>query len=214
MDSMEIDTSKPWYVEQKSFDYHFEGYSSGHKVKKIMPVQIKLVNDSDRCKNRIGSIIKFESSYERLWLNDWQDWFLTKRDKNKKRKRIKWKPLYCSNQYGIIANSYKRIKSKSYGCVYSDYGRKIILLTGPRIGAVRTVYMQSPYSLFCPFENIPKLKRLKLPYKTKSNNVFLDDLNINKISSEVINQLGVTEQARRKFVNILYENLVRLGYVR
>lgn len=208
-----IDTSSPWYIEEDKFDYFYTVRHGSERVRKIMPVEIKLVEDSNRSLNRIGTIVKLNSSFTRPYFNDWQEWFLSKRDKDKKKKRIPWKPLYCSNQYAIIANSYKRVKDKGY-CTFSDYGKIIILLSGPKIGKCKKLYMTSPYDRICSFDKIPNLKRLKLPYISKDGKVFINDFCINDLASTIIQELGTGKEARIKFVNMLYENLVRLEYVK
>jgi hypothetical protein len=209
----EIDTSSPWYIEERKFDYHYEATYHNKRIKRVLPIEIKLVKDSDRSLNRIGTIVKLNSSFRKPYFNDWQEWFLTKRDKNKKKRRIPWRPLYCSEQYAIIANCYKRVKDKGWH-TFSDYGKIVILLTGSKIGRVKKLYMQSPYDRICSFDEIPNLTRLKKPFRSSKKNVFLEDLCINDLASTIIQELGTGREARVKFVNILYENLVRLGYVK
>lgn len=204
MGLMEEDISKPWHIEERK-DYFDKDPEFSHTT--------ELVKDSTRSRNRIGSIVKINSSFRSTHFNDWQEWFLTKHDKRKKRTKIPWAPLYCSNEYGIIVNRYRIVKHKGYS-VFKDYGIVIMMITGPKIGKVKRFYMSTPYKIFCKFENIPKLKKIKKPYQTIDYNVVLNDFNINKLASSIIDEFGVGDEARKVFVSSIYDNLVRLKYVK
>jgi len=73
--------------------------------------------------------------------------------------------------------------------------------------------MATPYKIFCKFEDIPKLKKIKKPYQVIDNKVILNGFNINDLASNMINEFGVEEKARRIFVNKIYEEFARLKYV-
>ena len=208
MDLMEGDTSKPWYIEVRKTSYDSENYPHGAEFS----YATELVKDSTKSRNRIGNIVKINSSFRKKNFNDWREWFLTRYDKRKRRVKIPWAPLYCSNEYGIIVNRYRIVKHKGY-ISFKDYGIVIMMITGPKIGRVKRFYMVTPYKIFCKFEDIPKLKKIKKPYQTINDKVTLSDFNINNLSSSIINEFGVGEEARRTFVNKIYEEFVRLKYV-
>jgi len=208
MDLMDVDTSKPWYVEERKDTYSNKDYPADVEFSHA----IELVKDSTKSRNRIGNIVKINSSFRKKTFDDWKEWFLTKYDKRKRRTKIPWAPLYCSNEYGVIVNRYRIVKHKGY-VTFRDYGIIIMMISGPKIGRVKRFYMATPYKIFCKFEDIPKLKKIKKPYQVIDNKVILNGFNINDLASNMINEFGVEEKARRIFVNKIYEEFARLKYV-
>jgi hypothetical protein len=213
MVSMETDISKPWYIREDDFDYMARS-SRCPDVEIPAQCKIRLVKDSKRCINRLASIVKLDSCWRRIYNNDWRDWFLDENDKDKSQyKKIPNIPKYCSEEYGLVVNKYKKIKIKS-GTKFYDYGLIVMMLTGSKVGRVKSFYMTSPFIKVCDFNNIPKLRKLKEPFKYVKGNLCLQDLNITKLSKDIRNEYGIEEEARRRFINILHENLVRLEYVK
>ena len=111
------------------------------------------VSDNKQLYYRKGQVVKFGCGFRTYWASGWENWFLTEKEKLKRRPPDRKIPVYARDQYAIILNRYKWIKHKEM--VYIDYGTIIMMLTGDRAGHIRRYYAQSP-----PFQKVSSY-----PYK-------------------------------------------------
>jgi hypothetical protein len=209
MDLMDVDTSevKPWHIIEGTIEYTGRGYSRGVFCETEVVCTTEVLKESKRLKYRVGDIIKFRSSYHMPRKNpDWKDWFLTKTDKKKMKVKNPADPIYCSSQYAVIVNKYKKIKKKNKCCTYQDYGVLAMMLTGPNIGRVRNMYMKCPFTVVCKFQDIPNLKKLKKPFKNINGNLFYSDiLNLTMLNKQILETFGVTDESRKYFIDKIHK---------
>lgn len=208
MDLTDVDTSevKPWNVLEDTIEYISNGYSRGVRCKMEVVCTTKVLHDSKRLKNKLGDIVKFRSSYHMPRHDpNWKDWFLTKTDKKKMKVKNPADPIYCSSQYGIIVNKYKKIKVKNEYATYQDYGVMVMMLTGSQIGRVRNLYMKCPFNILCRFEGIPNLRKLKKPFNNINGNLFYRNLNMTSLVRTLVKENGASEESRKYFIDKVYK---------
>jgi hypothetical protein len=207
MDLTDVDTSevKPWHIIEGTIEYTARGYSRGVICNTEVICTTQVLKESKILKYRVGDIIKFRSSYHMPRHDqDWKDWFLTKADKKKMKVKNPADPIYCSSQYAVIVNKYKKIKNKNRCWVYQDYGVLAMMLTGANIGRIRNMYMKCPFTVVCNFQGIPNLKKLKKPFNNINGNLYYGNLNITSLTRTLIKENGVSEESRKYFIDKIY----------
>jgi hypothetical protein len=210
MDLMDVDTSevKPWHIVEDTIEYTSKGYSRGVLCDTEVVCTTKVLQESKRLKYRIGDIIKFRSSYHMPRHDaDWKDWFLTKADKKKMKVKNPADPIYCSSQYAVIVNKYKKVKYKNRCWTYQDYGVLAMMLTGDNIGRVRNMYMKCPFTVVCKFQGIPNLKKLKKPFININGSLHYMKLNIASLTRTLLKENGATDESRKYFIDKIHKEI-------
>lgn len=190
---------KPW--EHKSYSDIYMGHCWGRKSTKPHKRTYETVKDSARLYLRKGDIVRFGSGYYEHFLTGWPEWFLVGREDKKKYWQRDATPFYAQNQYAIVVNRYKWIKHKYLK--FTDYGVIIMMITGPQIGRIRKFYTNKPFKIkSCyPYNKIKgRYIKLKKPFKTIKDNLFLPGFNITSFINKLEKKFGDTEEARDLFL--------------
>jgi hypothetical protein len=99
--------------------------------------------DNKKLYYRKGQVVKFGCGFNHYWpRNNWEEWFLTEKEKLKRRPPNKEIPVYARDEYAVVLNRYKWIKQKSR--IYQDYGTIVMMITGTHAGHIRKYYVKSP----------------------------------------------------------------------
>jgi hypothetical protein len=192
---------KPW-EHDKPYSDEYEGFNWRLRKSYIYKRVYHTVRDSSRLNLRKGDIIKFGSGYNE-YLSGWPEWFLMSREDKKKFWRRNITPFYAQNQYAIVMNRYVWKKFKRW-MAYSDYGVIIMMITGPQIGHIRKYYTNRPFKIKSSYPHNEKIKgrfiKMKKPFKTINDNLFLPDFNITLFINKLEKKFGDIEEARDLFL--------------
>jgi len=193
--------SKPWEHDEPYSD-EYEGFGWSSRKKYIYQRIYYTVKDSPKLYLRKGDIVKFGSGYHEN-LRGWAEWFLESREDKKKFWKRDGTPLYAQNQYAIVVNRYVWKKFKRF-ITYYDYGVIIMMITGPAIGHIRKFYTNRPFKIKSFYPHNKKIKgrfiKMKKPFKTIHDHLFLPDFNITSFINKLEKKLGDTEEARDLFL--------------
>jgi len=192
---------KPWEHGEPYSD-EYEGFNLTSRQRTIYKRVYHTVEDSPRLSLRKGDIVKFGSGYYE-YLKGWPEWFLKSREDKKKFWPRDETPFYAQNQYAIVVNRYVWKKFKRWG-TYSDYGVIIMMITGPAIGHIRKYYTNKPFKIKSLYPHNEKIKgrfiKLKKPFKTIHDNLFLSDFNITSFINKLEKKFGDIEKTRNLFL--------------
>jgi hypothetical protein len=175
------------------------------------------VRDNEKLHVRKGDLFKIRSGII-TQPHDWREWFLTKKEYEKCITYDNRISSYCRDQWAIVLNRYRIIKSK-YARKYYDYGTIALILTGSKPGTIKKFFISVPWLSYLSFENISLLANygnncdlnilsnsMVEPMEIINKNVYYKSFNLTKFIKE--NNIS---RYNEESVNIFLEKIYNLA---
>jgi len=193
----------PWYVPTKKFSYTPSGFGSNIEATR------EQVEDSPKMVLRKGDIVKYSAGYRVPKDQHWKTWFIREKDRMKYFPRKETVPSFASFNYAMVVNRYRIVRPKWQ--TYRDYGRTLMMITGPKILRVFHIWNTNPFDIvvskFPHKKNNKYSFQCKKPFKNIDGNTFFDTFNVSSLLEECHTLYGDGEEARNVFLVNFYERL-------